>query len=116
MGKIVLILLLSGMLLLASCVKEEVPFLYTLRVEVTDEAGVAIEGADVTLKCLKDGRSDFPAVYNGTEKYYEFTDLTATGAYQIWVQKKGGVYRDNQSQVTLDENKVMNVRVRLEEF
>lgn len=111
-----IILILSGVLLLASCMKEEVPFLYTLRVYVTDEAGEAIEGADVTLKYLKNGRSDFPAVYNGTGKYYEFTDLTAAGAYQIWVQKKGGVYRDKQRQTTLDENKETSVTIKLEEF
>lgn len=102
--------------MLASCTKEELPFLYTLRVYVTDEAGVAIEGADVTLKYLKDGRSDFPVVYNGTGKYYEFMDLTVAGAYQIWVQKKGGVYRDKERQTTLNENRVTDVTVKLEEF
>lgn len=101
---------------MASCMKEEVPFLYTLRVYVVDETGEAVEGAEVELKYLKDGRSDYPAVYNGMGKYYEFTDLTATGAYQIWVQKRGGVYRDNHSQATLGENKMMSVTVRLEEF
>lgn len=111
-----IILILSGILLFASCAKEKVPFLYTLRVYVTDEAGSAIEGADVTLKYLEDGRSDYPAVYNGTGKYYEFTDLTDAGKYQIWVQKRDGVYRDSHSHATLDENRVTDVTVKLEEF
>lgn len=111
-----IILILSGILLLVSCTKEEIPFQYTLRVYVTDEEGETIEGADVTLKYLKDGRSDFPAVYNAVEEYYEFMDLTDAGAYQIWVQKKGGVYRDNHSQATLDENREASVTIKLEEF
>jgi len=110
--KKIIITLLSAFLL-TSCLKDEVAFKYIIRVHVTDYDGNNIKDADVTLKYLKNGRNDYPYTYN-TEGYYEFTDLIDVGEYQIWVDKKGDIYKNGQGGATLKENKIEPVNIKLE--
>jgi hypothetical protein len=107
------IIILFGVLLLTSCLKDEVPFQYIIRVSVTDYEGNPIKDVDImTLKFSKTGRSDFPYTYNNG--YYEFTNLMDTGAYEVWVEKKGNIYKPGQGRTTLKENKIEPVNIKLE--
>jgi hypothetical protein len=114
MKKIIIILL--GIFLFTSCLKDEVPFQYIIRVSVTDYEGTRIEGADVTLKFLKNGKNDYPYTYNKLEECYEFANLTDIGEYQIWVDKKGNIYKNGQGGAILKENKIESVSIKLEKF
>jgi len=99
-----LILISFGVLMLTSCLKDEVPFQYTIRVFVTD--------ADIiVLSFPQTGRSDFEYTYNEAEGYYEFSNLMNAGTYRIVVQKSG--YRPWQRDVTLGENRVASINVTL---
>jgi hypothetical protein len=109
------IIILLGISMLNSCLKDEVPFQYIIQVSVTDDDGNRIEGADVTLKYLKNGKNDYHCIYH-TGGYYEFTDLIDTGTYQIWVDKKGGIYKNGQGGATLNESKIVPVDIKLEKF
>ena len=108
------IIIILGVLLFTSCLKDEIPFQYSIRVQVTDYEGNRVEGADVTLKYLKDGKKDYPCIYR--EGYYEFIDLINAGEYQIWVHKQGNIYKDNFGDATLNENKVERVNIKLDKF
>lgn len=96
--------------------KEEMPFQYSICVKVTDDEGNHIEEADITLKHLRNGKNNYPCIYNTTQKYYEFIDLTDIGEYQLWVHKRGDIYKDNQGSVTLNENKIISVHITLEKY
>jgi hypothetical protein len=112
MKKTIIILLTA--LLFTSCLKDEITFKYIIRVSVTDYEGNFIEDADVTLKYKKTGRNDYPYTYNNG--YYEFTDLTEVGPYNIWVQGRGDIYKDNSKDATLSENKVVIVDINLKKY
>ncbi|MDR1458986.1 MAG: hypothetical protein LBI60_02080 [Bacteroidales bacterium] len=111
-----IMVILAGVFLLCSCVKEEVRFQYIIRVYVTDDEHNNIEDADITLKYLKNGKTAYQQKYNKAEGYYEFTDLIDTGEYQIWVHKRGNIYRDNHDDAILNEQRVVAVDIKLEKF
>lgn len=103
-----ILILLLGVLLFSSCLKEEIPFQYTVRVYVTNSGSDSIE--DIMLKYLKDGRNDFPYTYNDMEKYYEFTKIINLGTYEVSVVKNGKL---NRKDITLndDTNKIIIVQL-----
>jgi ABC-type molybdate transport system substrate-binding protein len=111
-----IIIILFGVLLFTSCLKEEIPFQYTIRVYVAEGQHNPIEADIITLKYLKTGRADYPFIYNDAEKYYEFAGLIDSGEYQIWVQKNGNIYKPNQNNVTLNEKKINSVNMKLEKY
>ena len=101
-----------------SCLKDEIPFQYTIRVWVylADDRNTPIEQVSVTLKYPKNGKTDFISTYNKTDGCHEFSNIEIPGAYQIWAHTSGNIYRDKQQNVTLDENKVLTVHLTLEKF
>lgn len=102
-------------MLFTSCLKEEIPFQYTIRVYISDYENNNIEDVNITLKYLKDGRNNYTYVYN-LDGYYEFTGLIDIGEYQIWVYDIGNIYKDNYEGVTLDENKIESINIKLEKY
>ena len=95
-----------------SCMKQEKDFLYELRVCVVDEGGNPISDAEVSLRYNKTGQSDYQSSYR-QEGYYSFTGLTQQGPYQVWAHKRGNEYKDDFTDVRLEENKVERVNLKL---
>lgn len=111
-----IIILFFTALLFNSCLKDEIPFQYIVQVNIFDEQNQSIEADIITLKHLKSGESNYLYTYDNTRRYYEFLNLESPGEYQIWVQKNGNVYRPNQKNITLNENKVISVNIKLEKY
>ena len=105
-----LIIILLGVLLLASCLKEEVPFQYTISVHITDDENNPIEKADVTAKLLKTGK--LMTLSSKANGYYTFENITEAGIYQVWAHKNNykDVHNDN---VIIDNDKVNSVELEL---
>lgn len=95
-----------------SCLKQEKDFLYELRVCVVDEDGNLIPDAEVSLRYNKTGQSDYQGFYR-QEGYYAFTGLTQQGSYQVWAHKRGNEYKDDFTDVWLEEEKIIKVVLHL---
>ncbi|GHT32980.1 hypothetical protein FACS189434_06040 [Bacteroidia bacterium] len=108
------IIILLTALLLGGCLKDEVPFLYTIKVSVKDANNAPIENAEVTLRCTTTGKRNFPVVELG-KGIYEFRNLTDTGTYQIWASKDD-FDKDDNKQVYLTENKTNTVELTLTNY
>ena len=108
--------LLCGMMfiLLVSC-KPEVPFQYVLQVTVVDENGLPSDDVNLSLRNNKTGRSDYQYESKGSG-CYEFCGLTEIGSYQLWVHDRIGDYRDDFTNVTLDEYKIISIGFKLKKF
>lgn len=96
----------------ASCLKQEKDFLYEVRVLVVDEDGRPVSDAEVSLRYNKTGQSDFQGRYQ-EEGYYVFAGLTEQGVYQVWAHRRGNEYKDDFTNVSLEENKVETVKLTL---
>lgn len=94
-----------------SC-REEVPFQYVLQVTVVDESGEPADEVRLSLRNNRTGRDSYTCESKGGGRY-EFTGLTETGTYQLWVHERGGDYKDDFTNVTLEEYKTVSVGFRL---
>lgn len=101
-------------MLLLSC-RPEVPFQYVLQVTVMDENGLPADGVNLSLRNNKTGRNDYQYESQGAGRY-EFLGLTEMGVYQLWVHDSDGDYKDDFTNVSLEEDKIVSVGFKLKKL
>jgi len=102
-----IIILLFGVLLFTSCLKEKVPFQYTIRGTVKDKkTKIAIEGATVYLLETNENSQQ-----TDNKGYYEFSGLEIIGVYDILVKYKPNDYGDGHGKVTLGDSAMNTVEI-----
>lgn len=96
---------------LLSC-RPEVPFQYVLQVTVLDEHGLPADEVNLSLRNNKTGRNDYQYESQGSGRY-EFSGLTEMGVYQLWVHDSDGDYKDDFTNVSLEEDKIVSIGFKL---
>jgi hypothetical protein len=116
MKKIIIILL--SVLLFTSCLKDEVPFQYTIRVKILDKyEEVPIKNADVYLYSVVGSTLHRIDELHNVNGECEFPNLLEqTGKFAVRVKCEPLYYDSPQENITISEFKMNTVNIYLEPF
>ncbi len=111
-----MIIVLLSMLLFTACLKDKIPFHYTICVNILQaRTNNAVKGADVYLYSRNGSTLNLIGEQQDVNGYCEFEGLERAGSYLVRV-KSEPEYHDGEMNIGLDNEKKNLVNVSLEPF